>query len=680
MKKSLLPAFMLAFVTCCGIFAQNSPSKFGNVGKEELEQNVCPIDSNAHAYFIFNCGLSRFTYPQTHVRDNDAGENQGFVLETTKHFRIKILDESAFDWANIKIPLYVSGKKKEKLSSFKASTFNINNGKVEETKFNKGNLIFESTSENWETAKAPLPNVKKGSIIEVVYTVTSVFFYNLDKWNFQYSIPVLFSDFEVEIPEYFNFHQNIAGYYAIDRKTERKNESLDLTYHWQDFNGRYSNTQRINFNVDISEYTGRNIPAFKEDSYLKTPKNYLSAVEFELAYTKFPNSTLKYYTTSWENVIEQYLKYNDLENSIKVGFLDDMAKEINNKAKNPYSKIELAFYNIANHYKWNEKNSIFTSKGFKDSYTDATGNCADINLCLVGLLQKLGLEAYPVILSTQTNGFIKQTHPSLSDFNYLVALAKIDGNDYLMDATEPLSIINQLPVRCLNDKGLIVKKGQANWVDMVKDASYKSQIILTYELDENLEAKGTYSSILNNYAALEIRKNIKSYTSNDEYFKEIAKNNPGIETNEYQIEGLDSLNIPVQMKFDFSYNNAVEQAGDLIMLKPLLFEAMKQSPFKLSERTYPVEFNYQNKDKTTCQIKIPNGYAVESLPSSINLTLPDKSAQFLFLTSIKDDYILIVSNYTRNKLLYLPEEYEVLKEFFRNMVVKQNEKIVLKKL
>jgi len=31
-------------------------------------------------------------------------------------------------------------------------------------------------------------------------------------------------------------------------------------------------------------------------------------------------------------------------------------------------------------------------------------------------------------------------------------------------------------------------------------------------------------------------------------------------------------------------------------------------------------------------------------------------------------------------LLYLPEEYEVLKEFFRNMVVKQNEKIVLKKL
>ena len=204
--------------------------------------------------------------------------------------------------------------------------------------------------------------------------------------------------------------------------------------------------------------------------------------------------------------------------------------------------------------------------------------------------------------------------------------------------------------------------------------------MVTYELDENLEAKGTYSSILSNYAALEIRKNIKSYTSNDEYFKEIAKNNPGIETNEYQIEGLDSLNMPVQMKFDFSYNNAVEQAGDLIMLKPLLFEAMKQSPFKLSERTYPVEFNYQSKDKTTCQIKIPNGYAVESLPSSINLTLPDKSAQFLFFTSIKDDYILIVSNYTRNKLLYLPEEYEVLKEFFRNMVVKQNEKIVLKKL
>ena len=65
------------------------------------------------------------------------------------------------------------------------------------------------------------------------------------------------------------------------------------------------------------------------------------------------------------------------------------------------------------------------------------GNAADINLLLVAMLNKAGIEANPVILSTRENGFIAMAHPSLSDCNYVVARAVVDGKQILLDATEP---------------------------------------------------------------------------------------------------------------------------------------------------------------------------------------------------------------------------------------------------
>jgi len=680
MRKQLL-LFMVLLSACMVGFPQNSPSKFGKVSMDELANKVCPIDSNAHAYFIFNCGLSHFTYPQTVTREDDATESKGFILETSRHFRIKILDETAFDWANVEIPLYVLGNDKEKIVSFKACTYNLENGKMEKTNFSKGNLIYEKTSDRWETAKAPLPNVKKGSIIEVSYTIVSDFYFNLDKWLFQYSIPVLYSNYEVRIPEYFMYHTNIVGYYPVQVINSHKYESLTLTYIRGQLNGGDRITNTFNYEVGYNEYESTNIPAFMEDSYLKSSKNYLTAVEFELSATKFPNSPMKSYSNTWEDVINQFLSNSEFGTRVKrTGFLDDVVQQISNKAESQLEKMNMAFRHVANRYKWNEKSSVVTSKSLNNSYREGFGNSADINLCLVGLLQSMDIEAYPMLLSTQSNGFVKLTHPSISNFNYVIALAKIDRKTYLLDATEPLTVVNQLPVRCLNDKGLVVKSSPVEWIDLTLNTNYKSQVTLEYELAEDLQITGRYLSTLEGYAALEQRKEIISYGSQNDYIQSVSKNIPGIEINQFEIGGMDTLEHPVHLAFDFNYPNQVEEAGDLIIFKPLLFQAIKRSPFKLKERIYPVEYNYHTADLVICQIKIPHGYSIESLPPSINMSLPDKSARYVYTVMENNGKIVITAFFTRNKLTYLPKEYGDLKEFYRMMVDKQNEKIVFKKI
>ena len=58
----------------------------------------------------------------------------GFLLQF-KHFkRIHILRQSGYDIANVEIPLYTNGTDEEELQNLKAYTYNLENGKVEETK------------------------------------------------------------------------------------------------------------------------------------------------------------------------------------------------------------------------------------------------------------------------------------------------------------------------------------------------------------------------------------------------------------------------------------------------------------------------------------------------------------------------------------------------------------------
>ena len=58
----------------------------------------------------------------------------------------------------------------------------------------------------------------------------------------------------------------------------------------------------------------------------------------------------------------------------------------------------------------------FTNKSVKDLLSSKTGNSAEINLFLAGMLNAAGIEAYPVITSTRSNGKIQSDYPFLQPF------------------------------------------------------------------------------------------------------------------------------------------------------------------------------------------------------------------------------------------------------------------------
>lgn len=673
----------VVFFLCMNLvtYSQKSPSNFGKVSEEELMAKFCPIDSNAHAYYLFDYGFSYFQYATTKVREGESSQNQkGFQLFHKRQFRLKILDNQGFEWADVAIPLYRDDSE-EKIGTIKATTYNLENGKIVKTKLDRKDIFTEETSEFWIQKKFAMPAVKEGSVIEVEYTIISDFFFNLREWAFQSTIPVLRSEYHVHIPEYYIFNQTQRGYYPIMTESGTRNKQISITYSYDSGNkvkARESSTSTTEYSDNTFSFLAEDVPAFPSEEYLRTEQNYLSKIEFELQRTNFPGRPASYYTTTWEQVDDR------LVNSLYFGkalskneHLTMDASALESSGAEGLALLGLAFNHTKQKLAWNGNNSKYTTNSLEKAYKEGSGNCADINLNLVALLGMLNFEVHPVVLSTQKNGIIHPSHPSLSRFNYVIAMVNIENETYLLDATDPYSEINLLPLRCLNDKGRAIGSPEQEWISLMDYRPYVYISNYAFTLADDMTLRGTRKLVLTDYASYQYKKRIKDFDNLEEYEKSfVDKQEANIEN--FLVEGLDSTE-SLTISYELTRPAFAENANEIIYFSPVFNPFFESNPFKLEKREYPVEYNHPYKIRESIFLTLPEGYTVSELPKAVNIKLPDNSAQYTFQVVQSGNGLIINTGVSINKSLFLSEEYEGIKQFFQFVIDKQNELVVLEK-
>ena len=197
-------------ISACG-FAQAPNTKFGKIDAADLQKKIYSLDSNAAAVVLFDIG-----------RTEIIGNNDGWFSYVFKQRRrVHILNKSGYDIADIQVPLYKNGSISEELSSLKAVTYNLEGGKVTQTKLEKSGVFEEQLDKNHLRKKFTLPNVKEGSIIEYEYTVTSPYLFGLQPWAFQSSVPHLWSEFEFSLLQFMDYVFMSQGYHLFLRKKQK---------------------------------------------------------------------------------------------------------------------------------------------------------------------------------------------------------------------------------------------------------------------------------------------------------------------------------------------------------------------------------------------------------------------------------------------------------------------------
>ena len=195
--------------------------------------------------------------------------------------------------------------------------------------------------------------------------------------------------------------------------------------------------------------------------------------------------------------------------------------------------------------------------------------------------------------------------------------------------------------------------------------------------DEKGNLTGSFQSTLGYCESFRLREEIKK-KSETEYSKEfLAGIGPDLKVSQIEIDSLRSLENPVKIHFDFDMKPL--EGEDLFYFNPMFTEGHMENPFKALGREYPVEMPYTTDKTYVLEIEIPDGYSVEELPKSAQLSLNDTDGYFEYLVQKNEKSIQMRSRIKLNKTFFLPEEYALLRDFYSTILKKQSEMIVFKK-
>lgn len=132
--------------------------------------------------------------------------------------------------------------------------------------------------------------------------------------------------------------------------------------------------------------------------------------------------------------------------------------------------------------------------------------------------------------------------------------------------------------------------------------------------------------------------------------------------------------------FSFKGDDLTEVIGGKIYITPMLFFANTENYFKQEVREYPVDFSFPFSDKYNITIQIPEGFEVETVPIPVILTMEDNLGAFKFNIVVNGSSLQLSVAHQINEAIVTAGKYDMLKEYYKTMVAKETEKIVLKRI
>lgn len=644
----------LSIIIYTQIFAQPVPIKYGKIDMANLKMDTFEADPDASVVILADYATVTFHLSRQ-------------ISEFKRHKRIKILNKAGLDWADITLKYYSHGTN---ITGIKGTTYTLEENKIVEHKLSKKSIIDEEVTDSYSQKKISMPKVTEGVIIEYVYTINYKN-YHVPDWYFQSSEPTLYSEYRVKIPEYFSF----VNYY---QGTQKLNINTNEKY-----------TDSESFSGEILKYQGRyyrkvaqNVPALREEPFMTTPNDYLAKSGFQLQSIHIPGDITRNYMESWEKVAAKLWEDGDFGGALKGNHnlaVKKAVSEVIAGKETDQEKMVAIYEYIQKKMEWNGKHRIYTSQNLNKAFEENTGSSSDINLMLTLMLREAEISALPAILSTRSHGKMQPIYPFLDQFNHVIALITLDEKEYWLDAIHKNRPYNLLDDDDLNHKAFVVHPKTPQWKDLKSKQKYYHIANATFELSEDGSLKGTIACSDKDYSAFYNRSNLK--TDGKEKFAQrmFEKDLTDIELHSYTFENQDELAKPLKSNYEMTINSAATIADNRIYLNPMLNQGMTQNPFKLEERTYPVDFGHGYSSTYIFNLAIPEGYEIEELPDGIRIGLTEKGGSFAYNISANGNNIQLMSKLSINKVLFEPEEYKGIKEFYDLIVTKHAEQIVLKK-
>lgn len=597
---------------------------FGKVSLEELKMKSYDRDTTAEAVIL-----------------SDIGEFNGQTLKFTRHLRVKILKKSGLEWGNWIFNMPSKGL-------FKVLVFNYINGQVVKEKAGDNSIYNEQVIDRFDVYKVFAPNVMVGSVIDIEYSHFGLPY----EWWFQDRIPIVYSQLSVYENVRVTFSKTFFGFEPIQT-------------------------------ISPNEWRATNMPAFKMEPFLSDYKNYITKFQFQLQSFGVAGWYNLDVSSSWKKVNSFLMDLSNFGGVVNgAAYLNDFAKATKDKNISTQEKIAESFNYIQANMKWNGVKTIFATDGIRNNFlSNHSGNSAEINLSLIALLNKIGIETYPIVLSTRENGVLLPYAPTLDKLNYVVGYVRHEGIEMFLDATSEHIAPGYVPVYCLNGPGLFVKRQNEQWLTLYRTYNDTKKQFVTINVEKDGTAKAKITQDVKDYGFVAWADHQKTNNHDKEILKNILKKeHPDIEILSYEVNKKDVKTASAKEVIEANISNQLVDAGDITIFNPFVMFEYSKNVFKSEDRRYPVDLICPKDLSSTILVQLPKEYAVKKLPESIKFSNPDGSASFTYLASSSGSGIQFKVTLKLTKTIFAEDEYKELRSFFSEVAKKINEPLELSKI
>lgn len=657
MKNCLSILACLLFVLSASAQIKVNPN-FGKPSNEELTMTSYAADTTAAAVVL---------YATREVKYDFIGSD--FKLINEVKCRIKVLKEEGKSWANPSVLIHYNrgnADRREILSKLKACSYNLENGKVVKTKMESDMTSYEDIDAYLRLVKFTIPQVKVGSVIEYEYVVVSDYYYLIDDWQAQKSIPVLYTKYQLSIPEYFHFNINSTGAYPCEHG--RTNESSTL---------RFSGTINSAYIVEDT-FVCRDLPALKQERYIYDPKVYAQKVTAELMSIQIPGQPFHSFTTTWSQVDQRLMERDDFGGRLNKSVLKDelLAAGVPNLSTIE-EKVNAVVKMLHARVKWNKTLSL-TGESASKALKDGSATNATINFMLINMLREVGVEAYPVVMCTRDQGFLPLANASVDALSTAI-VGYVDGDKkhYLDASMLQDGYIDVLPDAMLVDRAHEVwKNGQGAWCNLQNVLSSSTRASVLATLSESGELVGTKMARYKGLSAANVRRRFREASDSTSYVNELASKLT-VDFSDYKLEHHREFSPFLTETFTCTQQCGV--ADGRIYINPLVMPMLAENPFEAEERNMPIDFPIRESQILSTTITLPENYVVEELPQPVNIMSADQAIVFTYQMQVQGRQLIVRCTYQLNKVFFTAGEYLDIKAMFAEMVKYNTQLIVVKK-
>ena len=631
---------LLFFANYC--FSQKEKStQLGQTTLEELQMSVYKKDSSASAIVLMDQGNFYISNPKKRYYTTDY------------YSRIKIFTNTGLDEGNVEI-IHLAD---EILSNINAITYNLDSDStIEETPISKDNILVSNINDTYKKTILTLPNVKKGSIIEYRYSMTSRNI-EIPDWYFQQHIPVIQSQFITMVPNYINHLVTLVG----SKKLTKNEEKIDAAC----FKDNKS-TSKCRYSL----YQMDSISRFVPEKLMPNPQSYNSHLRFLLKnkslFGSSSNLTWERFDKRMENMVN---RNNDFQMHQMI------TKMIPDSLISSGKKLEKAL-KIYKHIKneFDLKNQVnkgtVMGSGEKQQFDKLSQTMVAIYLYYT--LDYINIPSYFVYTSTQDLGITNKEYPSSRNFNYLLIKTKINGKSYFLDPSNVNLSFGMVDPEILNrDARVLDFKNGSYWQKITSvNGLYKSSNV-DFKISDSKNSQGVLKITRRGYSGLNFREEFKTI-GKEKRLENMEAIIPDLEVGlhvvknqfNYSKDHIEEFNFKINSDF---FENINSQESE-ISFNPILFDQLESSLFTKKERKYPVQFMAPITNIYRSSITIPKNYTYTNPRESIKIQSPDNTLSYVYLIKSDQDKIDIYIKFKVNKTYFTVEEYQKLKEFYQKVV------------